>query len=729
MSYLQVSKTTNNRVNIFGPTGAGYTGPQGPQGNLGPMGYTGPQPTGVDLSGGWLQGEKSINAINLGDYKDVMVGSSVSVGFGAGLYNQGFGSVAMGTRAGQTGQGVSSTAVGFSSGCINQGLYASAFGIGAGNSGQGNFSTAVGAYAGFGNLGTNAVAIGFKAGNQNQEPNTIVLNATGNPVNGTPGITNAFYVSPVRETGTGPSALFYDASSGEISYGSLLAGPTGEIGFTGPSGVSFTGATGPMGYMGNTGFTGPQGIQGPTGAQGLPGPTGYMGNTGFTGPQGIGAYINNTQLFDNVAATGGFNGPGIPPGWTKSYISVGGNLLVMCSFTSQTNTSAVYRFSLLIDGVIADSTTFAFNTINNHTTIPCIFHVNTPLTAGSHTFAISLPSVVSVDVNDFLSMTIQETISATVLASTGPTGVAGIQGIQGYTGEIGPTGPSVTGPTGVTGPAGTLGAGQAIVASTVTTTSGLNSVSKTTGSIVSGGGLGVNYDCVVGGNVTVENTTGSTSSSTGALIVGGGAGFGGDVNISGVFHALNGSNSLSKTTGSVVVSGGLGVNYDTFIGGNVNVGGNVVLSSNNFITAGVNTSLPSAGQIGYTSTGTSAVKTISPGGIYPFGSITIPAGVYYVTVQASLSISTGSSTVTSYSLGYGFTNTLFQEYIQNSSQQTITYGTGESYPIIQSSFVYNSTVSSTLVGLTVVFYTGATSLSLGNNLGLPPCSISAVRIA
>ena len=117
MSYLQVSKTTNNQVNIFGPTGAaGYTGPQGPQGNLGPMGYTGPLPLGVDLSGGWLQGNSSINAINLGDYKDVLVGSSVSVGFGAGQYNQGFGSIAMGTRAGQTGQGVSSTAVGFPSG-------------------------------------------------------------------------------------------------------------------------------------------------------------------------------------------------------------------------------------------------------------------------------------------------------------------------------------------------------------------------------------------------------------------------------------------------------------------------------------------------------------------------------------------------------------------------------------------------------------------------------------
>ena len=409
MSYLQVSKTTNNRVNIFGPTGAGYTGPQGPQGNLGPMGYTGPQPLGVDLSGGWLQGEKSINAINLGNYNPVLAGNSVSVGFGStgsgnGFVSIGFGAgnsnstttigynagqykgsyaysaVAIGSCAGQYAQSHSSVAVGSYAGQTGQGPACISLGCYAGQIQQGQYATAIGAAAGTTNQGQNAVAIGYQAGTQNQEPNTIILNATNGVYNGTSGITGAFHVKPVRQTGTGPSALFYDASSGEISYGAI---------------------------------------------------SGSGGGSGGTGP---------------------------------------------------------------------------------------------------------------------------------------------------------------------TGPAGTFSAGTNIVAGTLTTTGGNNSVSKTTGSIVSGGGLAVLYDSFIGGNLTIENTTGSTSSSTGALIVGGGAGIGGDVNISGVFRALNGSNSLSKTTGSVVVSGGLGVNYDMFVGGNVNAGNffsstgiinttNAIVSSNLSLTA------------------------------------------------------------------------------------------------------------------------------------------------
>ena len=65
-----------------------------------------------------------------------------------------------------------------------------------------------------------------------------------------------------------------------------------------------------------------------------------------------------------------------------------------------------------------------------------MFHVNNPLSVGTHTIAIYIPGI-TVNTNTFLNMTIQETISATVLASTGSTGPFGIP----Y-GLTGPTGPS-----------------------------------------------------------------------------------------------------------------------------------------------------------------------------------------------------------------------------------------------------------------------------------------------
>ena len=66
-----------------------------------------------------------------------------------------------------------------------------------------------------------------------------------------------------------------------------------------------------------------------------------------------------------------------------------------------------------------------------------MFHVNNPLSIGIHTIAIYVPGI-TVNTYTFLNMTIQETISATVLASTGSTGSTGSIGITGSTGSTGP---------------------------------------------------------------------------------------------------------------------------------------------------------------------------------------------------------------------------------------------------------------------------------------------------
>ena len=94
------------------------------------------------------------------------------------------------------------------------------------------------------------------------------------------------------------------------------------------------------------------------------------------------------------------------------------------------NVAGSYTFYLQIDGVNTDSISCYVDTAGVDFVLPCMFHVNTPLSIGSHTIGIYIPANTIAHSVNCMSMIIQETISATVLASTGATG------------PIGPTGPS-----------------------------------------------------------------------------------------------------------------------------------------------------------------------------------------------------------------------------------------------------------------------------------------------
>ena len=115
----------------------------------------------------------------------------------------------------------------------------------AGQENQGDGAVAIGSGAGYGSQGTNSIAIGKRAGysgsNQftSQASNSIVLNATGDFV--TTGTQDSFIVKPIRND-TSNNMLFYNNSSGEITYGEPQIGETiryiniTEKGFN-PSGV------------------------------------------------------------------------------------------------------------------------------------------------------------------------------------------------------------------------------------------------------------------------------------------------------------------------------------------------------------------------------------------------------------------------------------------------------------------------------------------------------------
>jgi hypothetical protein len=80
---------------------------------------------------------------------------------------------------------------------------------------------AIGYFAGHTNQGSSSIAIGANAGYTNQANNSIILNATGANLNQT--TANSFTVKPVRAATTG-NVLYYNDTSGEISYGTPTSG-------------------------------------------------------------------------------------------------------------------------------------------------------------------------------------------------------------------------------------------------------------------------------------------------------------------------------------------------------------------------------------------------------------------------------------------------------------------------------------------------------------------------
>ena len=164
-----------------------------------------------------------INAANLSQGAE-----SVAIGRNAGQNTQGTQSVALGYYAGSNSQGQYSVAIGRQAGEFSQGANSFALGYAAGQNFQGNNSIGFGWAAGYTNQGNNAIAIGAQAGFTNQANNSIILNATGGTLDQT--TANTFTVKPVRNIVTG-NVMFYDTSSGEISY-DTLANYTGNINAT-----------------------------------------------------------------------------------------------------------------------------------------------------------------------------------------------------------------------------------------------------------------------------------------------------------------------------------------------------------------------------------------------------------------------------------------------------------------------------------------------------------------
>lgn len=106
------------------------------------------------------------------------------------------GAIAIGVQAGETGQSTRTIAMGYLAGRTNQATGAVAIGGGCGVSNQGTLAVAMGTGAGQISQGAYAVALGNNAGVTSQAANSIVINATGSPLNNT--VASTCVVKPVR---------------------------------------------------------------------------------------------------------------------------------------------------------------------------------------------------------------------------------------------------------------------------------------------------------------------------------------------------------------------------------------------------------------------------------------------------------------------------------------------------------------------------------------------------
>jgi hypothetical protein len=208
---------------ITGPQGqTGPKGPTGEKGNTGSDGFIGNQ--GLPGSRG-PQGFGPLEPIATyySDYlfwdnnlsKWVVGSENITLGANSGLINQGLNSIAIGEDSGKFNQGGTAIAIGNRAGFTGQGEYSIAIGYNSGggfnyNDAQLKNCIAIGAFAGELGIGN--------TGPTGQYENSIILNATGNPLPSD--VSNSFFVAPIRTDNANVNAqyLLYDICSNEIFY-------------------------------------------------------------------------------------------------------------------------------------------------------------------------------------------------------------------------------------------------------------------------------------------------------------------------------------------------------------------------------------------------------------------------------------------------------------------------------------------------------------------------------
>ena len=155
--------------------------------------------------------------------------------------------IAIGPKAGPNPTDGNTIAIGYEAGQTSQAGHAIAIGARAGKSGQGDSAIAIGASAN-GPVGSGGTA---------QSANSIVINAQGYNTPLYDAGQNTLVIKPIRNA-TGPTSLYYDSSTGEITYHTSSSGaslPSNAAGFLYNIGDGTLEYTMPVASSGSTGAT------------------------------------------------------------------------------------------------------------------------------------------------------------------------------------------------------------------------------------------------------------------------------------------------------------------------------------------------------------------------------------------------------------------------------------------------------------------------------------------
>jgi hypothetical protein len=144
----------------------------------------------------------------------------VAIGHDAGQTSQKHFCVALGGNAGQTNQDIAAVAVGYDAGLTSQSIRAVAVGEKAGKNTQGVETVAIGYLAGQETQGNSSVCIGSRAGQNGCDANNIIINGSGNALNGSPG--GKLFIKPIYLSNVVTPTrrlLYYNNDSGEVDAG------------------------------------------------------------------------------------------------------------------------------------------------------------------------------------------------------------------------------------------------------------------------------------------------------------------------------------------------------------------------------------------------------------------------------------------------------------------------------------------------------------------------------
>jgi hypothetical protein len=406
-------------------------------------------------------------------------------------------------------------------------------------------------------------------------------------VTGGVAIGGTMYVAGFRSSAT-TVGLFYNTSTGEVSYGPAGSGGTGGGG-TGGIGTYTTATL----WINN--------ITPSTSTQS--GALLVTGGVGVGGALNVGANIAIAGSGGNISGANNITGATFTATSYAQSVSTGTGALVVGGGVGIGGDlwvgGVIHAANVVGGGGGGTGTSITIQaTATNASYYPTLVSVNSA-------FAVSLPefttSSFSINPNTgVVSLTSNATSTSTTTGALVVTGGVGIGGALNVTRGIS-----------VAGTGGNIFGANNITANTFTATSYIASTSTITGAVVVGGGVGIGGDLYVGGNIysaggsigggggsstgttstfLIKNTTISTSTNTGALQVWGGVGIGGALNvgvgisvaggngnISGAnnitgatFTATSFAKSTGTLTGALVVAGGAGIGGDLWVGGSIN---------------------------------------------------------------------------------------------------------------------------------------------------------------